>query len=76
MSGYFETGVIFDFHKHDKDVVHVETCGPNNYILHVMDRQTPPESCMVCISRDTAEDLCRALLIHIEKTKMMLGDCD
>lgn len=72
--GPYETGVIYEFRKHDEDTIHVETCGPVDYIIYV--ENTHGHKCMAGISRKDAEDLCRALLIHIEKMKIMWGDCE
>lgn len=74
--GPFETGVVYELNDSKKDRVHVETCGLDQYIIFIADRDNSERRCLVAISRNDAEDLCRNLLIHIEKTKMFLGDCE
>lgn len=70
----FQTGIIYALDKTKKDRIHIETCGPDNYILFV--ENNVGDRCLLGLSRKDAEDLCRALLIHIETTKKLLGDCE
>ncbi len=59
-------GVVYDLAaSRANDGIHIETAGPNFYIVHVKDQQG--NSCMITLSRGQAYFMARSLVDHAEK---------
>lgn len=61
----FPTGVIYHLPaKEGHDGIHVETCGPNHYIVMVADLKVGTQ--VISISRETARALVRDWQQHLD----------
>lgn len=63
------TGVIYDLPlREDGDLVHIETCGWDDYIIFTKSKKHPTYNNLVSISRKDARELVQEWMKHIEES--------